>query len=648
MIQLDSLSKRFENKIILDELSFQFPLGKRICLVGPNGAGKTTLLNILCHREEVDSGQVTMSSGYRIGYLPQVPNPNPEKTILLEAQAGSKELFAMQRKIQGLVERMADHYSEELLHEHDDLESMYRQKGGYSLEAKAKAILYGLGFSPDLFSEPPQTLSGGWRMRLELVKVFIEDPDLLILDEPTNHLDLPSLVWVENYLQNFKGTLLFVSHDRNLLNRLANHTILLKSGRLESFPYSFEKALEKRAERLEMEQAQKQNLANKRKKMEDFVERFGAKATKARQAQSRVKMIHKLKELEDSFEDEDSEESIRFRLPPPEKSGVEILSVKDLSLGYSEALISELSITIERGQKVAIIGANGIGKSTFLKTIMDKLPALAGSIDFGYMVKPLFCSQDPEDTLDFNKSCLENVLDANHDIGDLEARSLLGSFLIKGDDVKKPVHVLSGGEKSRVALAKVLVQRGNFLILDEPTNHLDMGSVEALINNIMGYEGTMLFVSHDRDFIDAVCSHILVMLADGRSMLFEGKLEDYQRMAAINGFPDVLDPQYLTLKKNDEALPENKETSLKKLTHQDAKELKRKTQGLERKLEKLIKEQETLGAEKTKIEASIAEVPHTDFVKLQDMQMQIQSLEQAIEKSEEEWLLTSEELEAMQ
>ncbi len=644
MIQLDSLYKRFQHKIILDEVCFQIPLGKRICLVGPNGAGKTTLLNILCGLEEPDAGQVIQANAYRIGYLPQVPNPEPQASILQEAQAGAQKLFRLKQQIRQLVEQLATHYSDDLVAKHDELESTYRHHDGYSLEAKARSILYGLGFSPTSFENSPMQLSGGWRMRLELAKIFIDDPDFLILDEPTNHLDLPSLIWVENYLKNFKGTLLFVSHDRNLLNRLSNHTLLLKQGQLESFPYPFEVALEKREERLELEASQKQNLIKKRKKMEEFVERFGAKATKARQAQSRLKMIDKLKDLEESFASDDSQETISFRLPPPLKSGLEILSLENLSLGYQQPLISNLSLTIERGQKIAIIGANGIGKSTFLKTIMAKIPCLEGDIKFGYQVKALYCSQDPEDTLDFGKTCLENVFAANHNIGELQARSLLGSFLIRGDDVKKPINVLSGGEKSRVALAKILVQEGNFLILDEPTNHLDMSSVEALINNIVGYEGTMLFVSHDRNFIDAVSTHILVMLADGRSMLFEGKLDDYQRMAVVNGFPDVLDPQYLTLKQDETNGSPLKDTKAK-ISHRGSKELKRKIQGMERKLKKLEEEQERLRQQKEDTEHQIVTVAPTDFVQLNDLQKQMQSIDLDIEKSEETWLLLSDELE---
>ncbi|SMF55443.1 ribosomal protection-like ABC-F family protein [Pseudobacteriovorax antillogorgiicola] len=647
MIQLDQLSKSFASKTVLDAVSFQFPSQKRIALIGANGAGKTTLLNILCGLEEPDSGKVISPGQFQIGYLPQEPNPRPESTIIEEAKAGAKTVMSIQKDLQASISRLEQDHSEDALKHHEALEAEFQRLDGYSLEAKAKSILAGLGFAEEKLTSHPTALSGGWRMRLELAKIFINEPDFLILDEPTNHLDLPSLVWVENYLKSFKGTLLFVSHDRSLLDRLANHTLLLFQGQLESYPSSFEKALEMRAERLELEEARRDNLAKKREKMEKFVERFGAKATKAKQAQSRVKMIGKLRELEGELNLEDNQQDIIFHLAPPQKSGRQVLEVNDLAIGYDAPLIEKLNLGIERGQKIAVIGANGIGKSTLLKSIVGELKPLAGEVDFGHNVEPAYFSQNHEDSLDITKDCLTNVLDGSTAIGEKDARSILGAFLFRGDDVFKEVEVLSGGEKSRVALAKILVQNANFLLLDEPTNHLDMSSVEALIQAVNQFEGTILFVSHDRTFIDAVCSHVFVMLPSGQSMLFEGKLDDYQLMAKQMGFPNVLDPDYSqTQETSPQATEQAVETPV--VSQQEVKDLKRQRNSQQKKLEKLESEEAGLKAKRAELEEQSYKVDPKDYEQLAQIRSELDQIEERLEACETEWLEASEECERLE
>ncbi|NRA65009.1 MAG: ABC-F family ATP-binding cassette domain-containing protein [Pseudobacteriovorax sp.] len=650
MISLENVSKGFGDKTILDNTNFLFPVGKRIGLVGPNGAGKTTLLNILCRIEEADSGKVLYPSNSTLGYLPQEPNPTPCDTVLEEAEVGADALIKLRERLSHLVQKMNTDHSDKLIEEHERLENEFRQKNGYALEANAKSILSGLGFPKEMLTRSPKDLSGGWRMRLELAKIFIKEPDFLILDEPTNHLDLPSLMWVEKYLKSFKGTLLFVSHDRSLLEKLANHTILLGGGQIESYPHSFSLALEKREEKIAQEAAQIGNILKKRKHMEDFVTRFGAKATKARQAQSRVKMIAKLDAKIDYLGGstmESGAQSMSFSLPEPMQSGREVMDVQNLAIGYDKPLASELNLTIERGQKVAIIGANGIGKSTFLKSITGYIPNLGGQVEFGHNVDAVYFSQNHEDTLDFDSTCVDNVLSGNSKIGVPEARSVLGAFLFSGDDTLKKVSVLSGGEKSRVALAKVLVSKGNFLLLDEPTNHLDMSSVDALIETIRLFKGTILFVSHDRNFIDSVCSHIFVMLPDGRSRLFEGKLADYESMAKVQGFPNVLDPdEFVSI-----ADEPNKETKEKantqaqsRLSYTESKELKRKIQSSKRRLQKIESEQEALQLQKETITAQLTEISPSDFEAIQAKSEELQRIETEIEQCEESWLEESETL----
>lgn len=645
MIQLKQLDKSFNDKTILADVNYQFPQQKRIGLIGANGAGKTTLLNIICGLEEPDAGEVYIPGMFKMGYLPQEPNPNPKKSVIDEAQAGQSQLLEIKDRLQKSMETLSVQHSDQALADYEELETSFKSLGGYSLEAKSKGILAGLGFSEQQCSDSPKNLSGGWRMRLELAKIFINEPDFLVLDEPTNHLDLPSLVWVENYLKNFKGTVLFVSHDRSLLNRLGNHTLLLSHGQLESYPCNFDEALEQRAQRLEQDEATKENLAKKREKMERFVERFGAKATKAKQAQSRVKMIAKLRDMEDELKTDTGQGEVSFSLPSPPKSGRVVLEVDSLDIGYSSSLAQNINLNIERGQKIAIIGANGIGKSTFLKTITGLIPELAGKSTLGHQVEPAYFSQNHDETLDLDKNCLENVLSASADIGEKEARSVLGAFLFTGDDVFKEVRVLSGGEKSRVALAKILVQRSNFLMLDEPTNHLDMSSVESLIDAVNQFEGTLLFVSHDRNFIDSVCSHVFVMLPSGRSMLFEGKLDDYQRLAKIQNFPNVLD---IDGEKLDAAPEQEDKQGHSKASHEEVRLIKKRRNSLSKKLTTLEENDSKLKKERSDLEHSMIQIDPSDFQSLNDVQEKLSSIDEQLSAWEMEWLELSEELEGVE
>lgn len=642
MLTLDKLSKSFGEKIIIENSSFQFPKGERIAIAGPNGAGKTTLLNILCGIEEADSGSIRTPSDFQIAYLPQEPSPTPEPTVLKEAQSGSRKIFSLQKKLEESLRNLESQHSPEAINYHEQLEAEYQMLGGYSLEAKTQAILNGLGFRDGMIEQSPLELSGGWRMRIELAKIFVTDPDILILDEPTNHLDLPSLVWVEGFLQSFRGTLIFVSHDRSLLNRLANHTIFLSQGQLESFPFPFDRALEARSQRLEEQAARKQNLAKKREKMEQFVERFGAKATKARQAQSRVKMISKILELEDSLHSESDSATVSFKLPTPPPSGKVVLELKDLSIGYSTALSKNLLLTLERQQKIAIIGANGIGKSTLLKTITGSIRSLAGSVSYGHNVEVAYFSQNHADALNLNQNCIENVMSVSEHVGEQEARSVLGSFLFSGDDSLKKVGVLSGGEKGRVSLARILVQRANCLILDEPTNHLDMASVAALSNALLDYQGSVLFVSHDREFINSFCTHVFVMLPDGGSMLFEGDLDDYQRLAQQANFPNVL--------RIDEDSPSStkaKKTSSSQQTREQMRVLKKQRNAEEKKLKKAEEQEESLRKKRSKLEKLLEELNPDDYEKLGQVQADIDLVDQELDECESRWLEHSEIIESL-
>ncbi len=542
MIRIEELKKNYGKKIILNSVSYHFPVGERIALVGANGAGKSTLLNILCGLEELEAGKVLIPSSVRIGYLPQEPNHNPKSTVLEEAISGCLKLAKIQKELDEVLSKMETSYSEDVHKKYDRLETLWRESGGESLPSLAKSILVGLGFQTSEFEKNPKDLSGGWRMRLELTKVFLNDPDFLILDEPTNHLDLPSLIWVENYLQNFSGTLLFVSHDRDLLNKLSTITLHLTQGKLNFYKGNFDYFLNEREKRMELDTKSKERLQKRMAELERFVERFKAKASKAKQAQSRMKMLSKMRDLESEVDVETSPEEIVFHFRPPPQSGKEIINMKNLSIGYNpkKALAKNVNLKIFRGQKIAVIGANGIGKSTLLKTISGVVSPLEGEFEFGHNVMKGYFAQDQLDYFDEKKTLLENLLDISPMITERQARKTMGSFLFKGDDAFKKVGFLSGGEKSRLGLAALLLQDANFLILDEPTNHLDMSSCEMLAQALEEYEGSVFFVSHDRIFINEVCTHIFAMTPDGRSALFQGNLEDFSHLAEISGFPNIL------------------------------------------------------------------------------------------------------------
>ena len=641
MIRCEGIGKAFGLKVLLHDVSYHFPAGERVALVGPNGAGKTTFLNILCKLDDPDHGQVLYPNQVSVGYLPQIPNPNPCPTVLEECEAGAGALFRMKTELDKLTETLDQSEDQHLIKRHSELEHNFRLAGGYSLTARAGEVLHGLGFDESKWNMNPINLSGGWRMRLELARIFLADHSFLILDEPTNHLDLPSLAWVERYLQQFKGTLLFVSHDRALLNRLSTLTLHLHNGRLTPYVGNFDKFIEQKAAQDEERNARKSALGRQREHMESFVERFGAKASKAKQAQSRVKMIERLRSLEQDLGDDDAQEAIALQFKAGEKSGRTVLTTHDLAIGYgSTTLSSHINLEIEHGMRIAIIGANGIGKSTLLKTLIRSIPSLHGAINLGFNVFPAYFAQDQLDILQDNDTVLNAVLKASATVGEREARQILGAFLFRGDDVFKRVGVLSGGEKSRVGLARILATEANFLILDEPTNHLDMSSVEMLAEALEAYPGTALFVSHDRSFIDAVATHVFAMLPTGQHMLFEGDLADYERLAAVAGFPNVLQVNQLTTKHGDspksvaQVIPNSNEETIKQLKRDKAK--------AEKRVSELEKSQHALQSRIDTLSKELEIVDTNNYQKLSSISAALEQAKADLLLCEDEWLQVSE------
>lgn len=540
MIYIQNIIKRLGGKTVLNDISYHFPEGEHIALVGENGAGKSTLLNILCGLDEADEGTLIKPKTLVLGYLPQEPNPNPAETVLEECLEGATRVKSVGQVRDKYLAEMSESYSDERFEAYEKAEHEFQALGGYEVESDAKKYLVGLGFSTAQFEQSPKELSGGWRMRLELAKILINKPNFLILDEPTNHLDLPSLIWLENYLQNFAGTLLFVSHDRALLNRLSTITLHLIQGTLTPYTGNFDQ-FEAQKELMDTQtEAQAKGLQQKQAHLQKFVDRFGAKASKAAQAQSRQKQIDKLKAEASALNLPKTQRVISANLQIASPSGRDVLKLHKATVGYTSPIVRQVSLSVQRGQRVAIIGSNGIGKSTIVKTLANALPLMDGELQFGHNVLMGYHAQNHLDSLDLQASVLENVMEANRELSEQSVRSLLGQFLLQRDDVFKKVSVLSGGEKNRVSLCCLLSKQANFLILDEPTNHLDMASADILANTLAQFKGTILFVSHDRAFIDTVATHIFVVADAHKSALFEGKLKDYEEVAERSGFPNIL------------------------------------------------------------------------------------------------------------
>lgn len=510
MIRLENLSKSFANKIILNHVHYHFPQGERIALVGANGAGKTTLLNIITGLDESDSGLVIKPREMRLAFLPQAFTANPEATLRSECMAGHQDLYQLHRHMAEILHRMeTNSCHEEDYHTYENLLVLFENRGGYQLEGLAEKVLLGLGFKAEQLEHHPTVLSGGWRMRLELAKVLIAKPDFLILDEPTNHLDLPTIEWLETYLQDYKGTLLFVSHDRAFLNRLATITVYLNQGQMQTFTGNFDDFLEQRQQIKKTQDATLKKVTKQKEHMQRFVDRFRAKPTKAGQVGSRLKMIERLQNVMEGMPLEASHPKIHFPKLPFPQSGKDVLILKGLTVGYTQPLLRNLTTSIQRGQRLAIVGANGVGKSTLLKTIAGVISPLSGETLPGHNVQIGFYTQEAADQMDKKLSVFDTLSHAQSALSEQMCRAILGALLFKGNDLIKPVSVLSGGERARLALACLLAQLPNFLLLDEPTNHLDMMSLEVLAEMLCHYTGTVIFVSHDRYLIEQVATSVL-------------------------------------------------------------------------------------------------------------------------------------------
>jgi ATP-binding cassette subfamily F protein 3 len=487
MLTVSRLSKSFAGRVLFQDASLQVNRGDRIALIGPNGAGKTTLFSILLRLEEPDQGEVTLQRGVNVGFLPQEIASSRDETILQLATS--------------TIRRQA---SEDL---GPDGEEAPVSPDFHQIEAKAKRILRGLSFKETDFSRQAKAMSGGWIMRAHLARLLVMEPELLLLDEPTNHLDLESLVWFQNYLLGYSGAILLISHDRSFLNALAEQVVDIDQRKLICYRGNYDSYCVQRTARQEQLLAGYKNQQREIKRLQVFIDRFGAKNTKASQAQSKRKQIERMEKIELP---DGTGPRVAFQFPQPVRSGRKVVELLGIHHSYEQNVVYRgVDYTVERGQRTVLVGPNGAGKSTLLKLLGGVLPIQGGTRELGHNVQVGYGSQHRVDMLKLDRSVLEEAKDCGQQVPEQTVRTILGAFLFRGDDVFKPVAVLSGGEKSRLVLAKLLLNPPNFLLLDEPTTHLDMASIEALIPALKQYQGTLLFISHDVYFIKSIATSVL-------------------------------------------------------------------------------------------------------------------------------------------
>jgi len=519
MISINNLTVAYGGFTLLNEINFHISESDKIGLVGKNGAGKSTVLKLICGLQSPTSGKVAVPNGVKIGYLPQIMEHHRGKSVIDEAMTAFADMFALEEELERISMELAsreDYESAEYqdliirMNEVDDAISYTRSENP---QVQAEKTLLGLGFKYEELSRPTETFSQGWNMRIELAKILLAKPDVLLLDEPTNHLDIESIEWLEGYLKDYRGSLVLISHDRKFLDNVTNRTVEIMLGRIHDYKVPYSKYLELRRERLEQQRAAFENQQRMIEKTEEFIEKFRYKPTKSNQVQSRVKQLEKLERIEVDLEDKSA---LAVKFPPAPRSGDIAYKASDMKVGYgSKVVFSDAQIEVRRGEKVALVGRNGEGKTTLMRVIMGELDPMSGESKVGYNVNIGYYAQNQEDILD-KEDTVFGTLDRIA-VGDirLKLRDILGAFLFKGEDIDKKVAVLSGGERARLAMAKLILKPYNLLALDEPTNHMDIRSKDILKQALKSYDGTLIIVSHDRDFLDGLVDK-LYEFRDGR------------------------------------------------------------------------------------------------------------------------------------
>ena len=638
MISINNLTVAFGGFTLLNDINFHINDNDKIGLVGKNGAGKSTLLKIILGLNTPTEGKVVRPAGLKIGYLPQQMEHAKDKSVIDETLTAFSELFDMQKKIEEISEQLAqrtDYQSKEYerliisLNEYNDRVSLIENE---PVESQAERVLVGLGFKREEFSRPTSTFSQGWNMRIELAKILLRKPDMLLLDEPTNHLDIESIEWFEDYLKNFNGAIVLISHDRKFLDNITNRTVEIMLGRIYDYkvPYSRYKILRK--ERIEQQRAAYENQQRMIDKTEEFIERFRYKATKSNQVQSRIKQLEKLERIEVDLEDT---AAMTVKFPPAPRSGQVVFRAKEAVVGYgSKVIISGVNITIERGEKIAFVGRNGEGKTTMMRVIIRELFPIDGEASLGYNVDLGYYAQNQEDILDKNDTVYDTL--DKIAVGDIRTRlrDILAAFLFKGEDIDKKVAVLSGGERARLAMAKLMLKPHNLLALDEPTNHMDLLSKDILKQALLKYDGTLVIVSHDRDFLDGLVNKVYEF-RDGTVKEHLGGISDFlerKRLATLSELERKAIPAAAVEEK-----PKSRPSVSYAEQKEQAREVKRRRARVERCEDEISQLEEKLGA----VEKSLAE--KSDSQGLTELLNEYEELKGLLDKKMDEWLkLTSE------
>lgn len=639
MISIEQLTVEFSSKPLFSGISFLINPKDKIALVGKNGAGKSTLLKLLAGLQQPTSGTISIPSGLTIGYLPQHMIHDEGTTVMQEAQKAFKKVNDLQEHINQLANELAERTDyesegyqrliEQMAHENEMLQVL----GGGNFAGELEKTLIGLGFLRSDFDRQCSEFSGGWRMRIELAKILLQRPELFLLDEPTNHLDIESIQWLENFLKNYSGAIVLVSHDRAFIDNVTNRTIEISLGKIYDYNVNYSKFVELRKERREQQIRAYENQQKMIADTEEFIERFRYKATKAVQVQSRIKQLEKVERIEIDLEDTSC---LHLKFPPAPRSGDFPIIVENLRKAYGDHLVFDhVDFTIKRGEKVAFVGKNGEGKSTLVKCIMGELTDYTGTLKIGHNVKIGYFAQNQASLLDENKTVFETIDYVA--VGDIRTkiRDILGAFMFGGEASDKKVKVLSGGERSRLAMIRLLLEPVNLLILDEPTNHLDMQSKDVLKEAIRAFDGTVILVSHDREFLDGLVSKVYEF-GNQRVKEHLGGIYDFLREKNITQLNEL----ELT---RQEKKKEEKTDSQNKLSYEARKELARQL----RKQERLVEEAEQTV---TRLEKELAEIeqklsqPETPSTDLLDT---YQNKKHLLEQKMYEWEILAEQLEQM-
>jgi len=523
---ISGMTKAFGARVLFEDASLQVNRGDRIGLVGPNGAGKSTLFSLVLGYDTPDEGEVTIERNGTMGHLPQETAPVGDETVLELATAINPEITELQRRLK-LFDAGHDTDSPDF----HEVQARFDELGGYQLEPQAKTILRGLAFRDRDFNRQLKEMSGGWVMRAHLARLLVQQPDLLLLDEPTNHLDLEALQWFQEYLKTYPGGVLLISHDREFLNQLVGSIVDIRQGQLHRYRGNYDEYLVQREAQSEQLQAAYKNQQRDIQRLQEFADRFRAKASKASQAQAKLKQIERMDKIEAPVNEA---RKIKFKFPQPARSGLKVITLKDINHAYGNTVVYRgMNFEAERGQRIVLVGPNGAGKSTLLKLLAGVLPVQGGTRELGLNTKVGYYAQYRVEMLNPERTVVEEAMDTPQRISEQTVRTVLGSFLFRGDDVFKSVGVLSGGEKSRLALVKLLLDPPNLLLMDEPTTHLDMASIDALIGALESYEGTLIFISHDVYFIRKLAKYVL-HVNNGELMHYHGDYQYYlEKSAAI-------------------------------------------------------------------------------------------------------------------